>query len=1390
MDQEIIYVFVLQETATGLCLYKDAGGNVQSVPVTANISDIFQKDAPDGWMDSALGFMRNMTKYGLNRSFTIPQKLISDMAYIVRSRMNRGRGIQEALTLMILKYNDDPQPGEPLFELEYKGQLDLPNARNKAGESLQVNLMEGGFMQLMKAAENTIIEIPCDGSIPENIKVNMDGMLFEDTFNYNIVAFNSQTAGAAGLPCVFMGNDGDNAGIIHSDPSFDPVVSAPFPDGTYYQNSQNYIFASAAPITVRIRGQIVIASSVPNKGIFFSLFLATSKSVDIGTFPGLSNTTGLVPSQYGIEVPVNGQQVFNFDQTVTLDANERLFLMFATLNNTDTNFHLIGGNFTMAFNSMFPATYPWGITWYDVARLLVQNICQTFSTPTQIFNYGFRSKLLQDNINLVLTSGDALRASGDPLFQRFYNAIQNNPNFPNLNTYYSYGPVLKTTWADCFTSIDALKNASMSTQIIPGENETVFIESKGYVFDASIVNLDNGEVVDFEDAPAIDLYFTLFRIGYEPQTDDQKAGKYAWNTAAEWILPINSIPFKKFEVICKYQSEPYLMERLRSNTGDTSTTRNNSNSTVFILDTDPTKFKNDSFKADFKSLIQDTTQAGNTNILMTHLLQLQSINIPNIIGSYFTFSNAASIFLFNQPALSGGSFTLGVSITGNLLGYLANSVSGLPADSVTINLVINGVIIQTWVTVTTGASTPIAISYSVPFSFSYKDSIYFTVSTSVNGTADITNCTLTLSNGGPYLTAIGSNIEIQPGVALQLLDLPLVTAALDGHNQPVISSGFQYFLFNSFAINHNFDVFLQVKSIIDGFGGEQGGWDVYLNGQALHSQRWTETSGLHSFEDSYSFNRDFQDGDIVFMVGSATNLSVWFTEAHVVFTSTQIKAIDLYREQYDAISGIPLLLGNLPGTAVPITTGAGAPYNIRLSPKRMLMAWGNYLRSILYDQIPGVVKFSSLSKNENLSTTINGVTITENANVSISDFDSPLFFARYFFYKAMVKETFAKIMTGAANGHAVCTANGIPFYSFPMEMKQKPTLNPMQDWKMLASPRSDLTQLIDFNYDGLNFMNMGPNTIRSSFLNSVKFVVEGAVLNPKYHTPQRDQFWFSEQISKWINRNNYWNPWQSGDPIPLQFISRDLTQVVVNLYSSVTKKIVSTTACTMVSSNAIVAPYHLFEVNIDVSGLTDGYFLQAVGGTGETTSRLIGEGLDIQVDHPKTLLFEYSHSVNKQTMIFDTGFKGRFRVKGFYDNLFKPKYVGAFYKNQGQSGKILNAFPYEVTDLYTGLGDGHPNYVAKQIARILLLDGTTIEGEGFMINEGAEWEPTFIQGNPKMFQKIVIQPTNNADGVTANPAGADTDASMMITVDAQAFGPNAGNAGGPNPNIITVTINS
>ncbi len=1389
------FLFYLVDTPTGLCYYMDSGGNVQKAPISFGIGpdgiDVSIAD-PDGWMNSELGFLRNAHYYGINRSFTVPQKLVDDAAFIARYVINRGRGIEVPLSMVIFKYNDDPAPGEPLYKIYYNGQLDLPNYKDRAGEGVSVNMMEGGIMQLLKAYENKVFEIPMDGSISENLKVNMDGMLFEDTFNYSVVGIKGTTAGAATLPCVFINNEGDNAGIIHNDPTYDTIVGSPFA-GTYFQQSQNHLFVSSRKVSIRIKGSIIFSSSVPGKNIEFALYTATSNTVNIGTFPGESHVTGLIPTMAGVSILVQGQQVLTFDQVITLDANERLFIMMSTLNGSDTNWSLVGGSFTMTFASQFADTQPWCITWFDAFRLLVKYICQEASIAGQVFNYGFSSKLLQDNLNLVLTSGDALRASGDPNYQRFYNAVQNNPNFPNINLIYSFGPVLKTTLADCFNSVNAILNASLSTQILPGQNETLFVESKGYVFDSSVVNLDNGEVIDFETAPALDLYFTLLKIGYEEQQYDQKAGKYAWNTKAEWQTPLKSIPTKIFEVVSKYIAEPYVIERLRSGIDDTSITRNSNDNQVFVINTDPTTAIPDTYEASFDSanvFPANPDQAGNSNIKLTVHELLQSINLPVINGSYLSFSNNASIFLFNQAALSAHTFNVHVTITGNLLGFVANALTGLPADSTTINLVVNGVIIQSWTTTATGTSTPINIAYTTSGAFSYKDSIYLTCSTSIHGTADLDTCTLSVEDGSNYLTAIGSSIEVAPGIPFQLLALPQVTARPDINSLPSISYGFQYFIFNSILINHNFDVSMNVNGLLRGGGSDIAGWDVYLNGVPLHSSTFPGTPGVSNWSDALAFNHDFEDGDILFMVASASNLSVWITDALLQLTSTQILARNLKRVQYDNISGVPLLLGNIPGTAIPITTGPGAPYNIEdVTPGRMVRRWGNYIRSILFDQIPGVLAFSTSSKNQNLTTTYQGVTIIENADIHISDFDAPLFFPRWITYKTRVQDTFAAIMTGAANGHARNTFNNVPFFGFPWELKQKAALNEMQDWKMLASPINDLTQLINLDITGLNFLNMAPNSIFCSFLSPIAFVPMGQVLPAKYHTPSRNLFWFNEQINKWINRNNYWQPRQATDQTILRFITRDLATATLNLYSC-GAKLLTAIPMTEIMSPAVLtsAGYHLWEVTVDTSMLIQGgYYMTAVGG--DNISTLISEGVYIKADWPKTLLIEYTSGKTRQSMVFTGGYVGSIRFQGWYDNTFKQKYKGAFYTDTRQSIEVLNAFPYETASLWCGLDDGIPDYMFKKIARIMLLDGVMIEGEGFSIDEGAEWEETIIPGNPKKYVKIDIRPTDNADGVSAIAGGADDDTSMLISLDASAFGPNAGNMGSPDPDIITVTIN-
>ena len=412
------------------------------------MEDVSLKNAPDGWMEATLGYRRNPKYYGFNRSYTDPLKFVKDAAYILRTKFYLETGIQTKITLLILKYNQNPQPGEPTYKLYHKAPIDFPQKIDKIAEGFQCNLLEGGVLQMLKTYENTVFSIPCDGSIPENIKVNMDGMFLEDTFNYQFVNHQILDIDSHTCPAVFLSNDGDNIGIIHQDTQYDTFTIL-FPQQLAL--TSNFLMSTIRPIQIRVQGNITVNKNTVN----------TEYLLEIGTTSG--NGAVLVGTDTGLSVPVNGPQTFYFDKTFTVLSNEKVSLFEFCFQHNCT---IVGGNFTLSFASIAADTAPWCVTGYDLFKLLIKNICQAASTQFQTFNFGADSQLLQECLNLVCTSGDAIRASGDPNYQKFYNAIQANPNFPNVNNTYSFGPVIKTSLSDFFQSFNAIKSASLGNQTL------------------------------------------------------------------------------------------------------------------------------------------------------------------------------------------------------------------------------------------------------------------------------------------------------------------------------------------------------------------------------------------------------------------------------------------------------------------------------------------------------------------------------------------------------------------------------------------------------------------------------------------------------------------------------------------------------------------------------------------------------------------------------------------------------------------------------------------------------------------------------------------------------------------------------------------------------------
>lgn len=1385
------FIFFLQNDATGTCYWLDGGRNVQQSSIFEGFSQDLTIETPDGWKDMELGFIKNSETNGFNRSFSFPARLIDDAAYIVRTLFNTpmGKGIETPLRITILKYNDNPETGDPQYVLYWSGKLDLFNAEDDVSEAVKVNMMEGGVMQIVKALENVIFEIPCDGSIPENIQCYMDGMLVKDTVYFEFIPGALEFAGDNPIATQQTDEDGESFGVELGNQVQEQAFSG------YFQTSGNFSYTASIPSTVRITGSITVRPFNSSNPCNFGMYLATSLSVPSGG--GISHAVNLIPgyqngSNVGATAPLTQQQTFTFDKSINLAAGENLFIIAFNQFLTHSTV-VMAGSFQLEFASAPLPTTPWGMTLYDLIKRVVQSMCELSTRTFQPINFAFKSDLLQANLNYFVTSGDALRASGDPGYMKFFNAVQTNPNFPNINEFFSYGPVIKTTLKEAFTCAKVQFMAAMGNEQLPGGNEQLFIEAMGYVYNSSGDTFDLGEVSRVKMSVRQEMYCNILRIGYPGQDYDQKSGKFEWNTTAEWQLPFKSFTGKKLELICPYRADATGIMRLISGLNNTSITRNDSDNSVFLIDIDYSKFVWSFFKAAFLSGVADPTLANNTNLLLIVKKLQQPVYMPTLQGNYFGIGTEPSIFVLNQSALSGSSKIFTFNLSGTFLGNPANALAGTPADTMTIKLFVNGVVQNTWAFTATGAIVNWNISaYTFTRAWSYKDCVYASAACTVTGTINVSAGSLALDTGGSYYTAsVVGTTTISPGTAFKLVPFPAVSGATDANGFQLVSFSFQYLYFNAIVPNSNFNGDFEIAGFNRGGTPNNSFVDFFINGLPVASDTIppNNSSTPSPWNFGYTFNQTFHIGDIVFATAGTMDVSTWVTSASLSLTSTQTKAFYPRRLKYDTFTGVPCLAVDSSGNID--TSASGAPFNVEISPKSIFMNWFPWIKGICFDQMPGTIFFGSLTKNQYMSRTLNGITITENADVDVGSMGDPLWIPRTVKATLLTPMTFAAALTGSANAHIGMTYGGVPIFGFGMSMKQKPAYLESQEWEFLLSPKTDLSIFQDLNFSGLNLAAMPNASIFASALNPCQHYDPNAVLDAKYHTYDRNKFPFVKQVSRWIQTRNFWQPWQTTDTVILQYITNGLSPLTATVYECGNPNIVATITGTVISSPAVPTPYILYHVSIPLTAFAEGiYFVDIVAGASGSVAELATEGLWVKPDWEDTLLAEYTSRRNKQGAIFEgTGFAPMMRFWGLYDNMFQQKYTGSFYKDQPQNIKILNDVPYEVTKLWVGMGYGHPDWQIKKLNRILGLDGTRLDGEGFTFDEGAEWDEIRQDGAPMKFHSTTIRPTENLNGIVVAATSLPNDTSMLATMDAIAMGPNAYNESlGTEPDIIQILL--
>jgi hypothetical protein len=131
-------------------------------------------------------------------------------------------------------------------------------------------------------------------------------------------------------------------------------------------------------------------------------------------------------------------------------------------------------------------------------------------------------------------------------------------------------------------------------------------------------------------------------------------------------------------------------------------------------------------------------------------------------------------------------------------------------------------------------------------------------------------------------------------------------------------------------------------------------------------------------------------------------------------------------------------------------------FNLYLTPARAIRRNGNYIRSLFYKLDHKYLKFQTTDKNDQV---VAGG-ITENADIQIASLDAPLFSCNYLEFETKVPINLLELLKANPLKAFTGTWAGFSFVGIPEKISVQPGDNGAQTYKLLASPSTDLTQLI------------------------------------------------------------------------------------------------------------------------------------------------------------------------------------------------------------------------------------------------------------------------------------------------------------------------------------------
>jgi hypothetical protein len=237
------------------------------------------------------------------------------------------------------------------------------------------------------------------------------------------------------------------------------------------------------------------------------------------------------------------------------------------------------------------------------------------------------------------------------------------------------------------------------------------------------------------------------------------------------------------------------------------------------------------------------------------------------------------------------------------------------------------------------------------------------------------------------------------------------------------------------------------------------------------------------------------------------------------------------------------------------------------------------------------------------------------------------------------------------------------------------------------------------------------------YLNPVKFHKLTPDETAKYLTRHMDDWNFSNTVPAYQIKQHYYQPFQTSDSLELQLESS---------FTAHTAKIVdgcgvTVQTLTMVqgAESASEPGLFIYEISQSLAAIEPGKYYITINCNDELV--LVSEPIEIKEVHEYSIVIEYSHTQNKDGLIFETGKTLELRVGGHI--IFKePASKDTSYEDQSYDTTTLDSVPYRIWELYVGGSTGIPPYLIDKINRILGCNSLKVEGIYFAKPEGAKLE--------------------------------------------------------------------